>query len=176
MLLRSLPVLAILICSSSFLLAQQDPFINDFLLRWENAKLYSLSVAEVMPENEYSFKPAATEMSFAEQLVHMGNNILMLCKNYLPLVDSKTPVLEGDPASHSKAEISSFLAACFDYGRSCISAMQPQQLDETIPFFAGPLSRRRVVMLLNDHQAHHRGQLIVYLRLNDIKPPAYVGW
>jgi len=31
-------------------------------------------------------------------------------------------------------------------------------------------------VLLNDHQTHHRGQLVVYLRLNGIKPPAYIGW
>ena len=30
--------------------------------------------------------------------------------------------------------------------------------------------------LIQDHQAHHVGQIIVYLRLNTIEPPKYIGW
>jgi uncharacterized damage-inducible protein DinB len=30
--------------------------------------------------------------------------------------------------------------------------------------------------LMHDHHTHHRGQIIVYLRLNGLKPPKYVGW
>lgn len=41
---------------------------------------------------------------------------------------------------------------------------------------AGPLTRRQILILMHDHQAHHIGQLIVYLRLKGIKPPGYVGW
>jgi uncharacterized damage-inducible protein DinB len=51
-----------------------------------------------------------------------------------------------------------------------------KQLDEIVPFFAGPKARRQILILMHDHQSHHVGQLIVYLRLNGIKPPAYVGW
>ncbi len=29
---------------------------------------------------------------------------------------------------------------------------------------------------MQDHQTHHRAQLLNYLRLNGIKPPAYIGW
>jgi len=174
--MRSFFFLLVLLGSVSILHAQQDAFVADFLLRWENAKQYSLAVAEAMPESNYGFKPAETEMSYAEQLVHMGKNILMLSKNYLPAIEREEPSLQVAAASATKEEISRFLAACFDYGTASISSISAEQLNETVPFFAGPLSRRRVIMLLNDHQAHHRGQLIVYLRLNNIKPPAYLGW
>ncbi|OYY03206.1 MAG: DinB family protein, partial [Sphingobacteriia bacterium 35-40-5] len=30
--------------------------------------------------------------------------------------------------------------------------------------------------LIQDHQTHHRAQLIVYLRLNMLNPPNYTGW
>lgn len=38
------------------------------------------------------------------------------------------------------------------------------------------MTRRQILLLLHDHQTHHIGQVIVYLRLKGIKPPAYVGW
>jgi uncharacterized damage-inducible protein DinB len=38
------------------------------------------------------------------------------------------------------------------------------------------MNKLQILNLLNDHQTHHRAQLIVYLRINGIKPPDYVGW
>ncbi|MGX5688737.1 DinB family protein [Arcticibacter tournemirensis] len=39
------------------------------------------------------------------------------------------------------------------------------QLDEQVKFFAGPMTRRQILILMHDHKTHHLGQLIVYLRL-----------
>ena len=50
------------------------------------------------------------------------------------------------------------------------------QLEEKVEFFAGPMNKRQILTLLNDHQTHHCGQLIVYLRLKGVKPPDYRGW
>lgn len=41
---------------------------------------------------------------------------------------------------------------------------------------AGRMSKLQFINLLNDHQTHHRGQMMVYLRLNGIQPPEYMGW
>ena len=49
-------------------------------------------------------------------------------------------------------------------------------LDEEVQFFAGPMSKRQILVLMNDHLTHHRGQMIVYVRLKGVKPPAYKGW
>jgi len=54
--------------------------------------------------------------------------------------------------------------------------MNAGQLDEKVKFFAGPMTRRQILILMHDHQTHHLGQLIVYLRLKGIKPPDYIGW
>jgi uncharacterized damage-inducible protein DinB len=54
--------------------------------------------------------------------------------------------------------------------------MNTGQMDEKVKFFAGPITRRQILILMHDHQTHHLGQLIVYLRLKGIKPPDYIGW
>ncbi|WP_374662973.1 DinB family protein [Parasegetibacter sp. NRK P23] len=38
------------------------------------------------------------------------------------------------------------------------------------------MSKLQIINLLSDHQTHHRGQLLVYLRLCGLTPPKYVGW
>ena len=51
-----------------------------------------------------------------------------------------------------------------------------EELKEIVDFFAGPKSNLQILNLLQDHVTHHRGQLIVYLNLNEIEPPKYSGW
>ena len=40
----------------------------------------------------------------------------------------------------------------------------------------GKLNKYQFLNLIQDHQTHHVGQLIVYLRINNIEPPKYIGW
>lgn len=64
--------LSILLLSISFIgIAQANQLlINSQLEKFKNAKSYTLSMAEKLPEEKYDFKPVKEEMSFKEQLVH----------------------------------------------------------------------------------------------------------
>jgi len=64
----------------------------------------------------------------------------------------------------------------YDIGLRAQGAVATAQLDRQVKFFAGPMTIRQILLLLHDHQSHHLGQVIVYLRLKGIKPPDYVGW
>jgi hypothetical protein len=64
--------LSILLLSISFIgIAQANQLlINSQLEKFKNAKSYTLSMVEKLPEENYDFKPVKEEMSFKEQLVH----------------------------------------------------------------------------------------------------------
>ncbi len=81
-----------------------------------------------------------------------------------------------DTATMDKAAVIKVLFNAYDQALSVHHKLRQDQLDEVVPFFAGPMTRRQILILMHDHQTHHVGQLIVYLRLKGIKPPAYVGW
>ena len=49
--------------------------IESHLVKFKNAKTYTLSIAEKLPADRYDFKPVKEEMSFKEQLVHLSENI-----------------------------------------------------------------------------------------------------
>lgn len=164
-----------LMLTGSVIQAQQDPFIADFLLRWENARLYTLQIVEAMPEKHFDFKPVKEEMTFGEQALHMVANIYSLTNRYI-----QEDSLYKKPDTHSsvmdKQEIVNWINKAFDDASMVVSNLDPRDLDTLTDFFAGPISKRRVVMLLNDHQSHHRGQMVVYLRMKGIQPPKYIGW
>ena len=65
--------------------------------------------------------------------------------------------------------------ACADFCNQAVAGMTPEKLDAVV----GPPNRKMTgyewLWAYFTHTAHHRGQLTVYLRLNDIPVPAIYG-
>jgi len=76
----------------------------------------------------------------------------------------------------NKAETIKEIESGFDKAMQLIEKIPDEDLKETVEFFAGPKSKLQILNLMQDHVTHHRGQLIVYLNLNEIDPPKYSGW
>ena len=150
-----------------------DSLINDLAIKWKNAKAYTLQMAQMMPEENYGFKPVPEEMSFGKQLLHIADNINWLSSAYL---FGNKPAENADTSSLNKQAIINTVSAAYDSAYAAQLRLTEKQLNETVDFFAGSKTRRQILILLHDHQTHHDGQLIVYLRLKGIKPPDYVGW
>lgn len=147
--------------------------IPTFLEKWQNSKVYLLEIAKAMPEENYMYKPTEREMTFAEQLLHIKGNMDWLSTSYFT---DATFDKKKDENNYSKDEIIVLLEKSFDAVYEIIKSTNPDSLNEKVEFFAGPKSKLQILNLLQDHVSHHRGQLIVYLNLNEIKPPKYVGW
>lgn len=150
-----------------------DSLINDLAVKWKNAKAYTLQMANMMPEENYGFKPVPEEMSFGQQLLHIADNINWLSSSYLY---GNKPPDNSDTSSLNKQAVISRVSAAYDSAYAAQLRLTDAQLNETVDFFAGPKTRRQILILLHDHQTHHVGQIIVYLRLKGIKPPDYIGW
>jgi len=149
-------------------------FISAAITKLQHAKEYTIKVANLMPEENYLFKPTPGEMTFGEQLLHLCSNMDWLCSSYLN--GRENPITNTDPKIQTKEEIISILNKTYDYAVSVLRHFKTTNLADTVSFFAGPMNKLQIINLLNDHQTHHRAQMLVYLRLNGIKPPDYVGW
>ena len=112
-------------------------------------------------------------MSFKEQLVHIKSNMDWLSNTYFTDVEFKR---EKTVLPTTKTETIALITEGFDNASLLIAATPEERLIETVDFFAGPKSKLQIINLLHDHVTHHRGQLIVYLNLNEIEPPSYSGW
>ena len=151
----------------------QNTSVEAFLEKWNNSKVYLMEVAQAMPEDLYNYKPTEREMSFGEQLFHIKGNMEWLSSTYF----TKNDYVKSKNDKHvSKAETIALLEKSFDAVSEIIKKSDPKLLDVKVDFFAGPKTKLQILNLLQDHVTHHRGQLLVYLNLNNIQPPAYVGW
>lgn len=159
-------------------MAQSDKtYLAEIQTKWANAKAYTLAVADAMPDERYDFRPVADEMPFAEQMVHLSSNMVWLSSSYLS--SEKPPFTTKEIATFSnksKAQIRNVVEQSMDYAMNAVKNLPPDQLNEPVTFFSGPMTKRQIIMLMNDHLTHHRAQSIVYLRLNSVVPPKYVGW
>lgn len=151
----------------------QDAFLKEYLLKWQNGAQYTIEVAESMPEDKYDYKPAADVRSFREQVVHIMNNMVWLSESYLTQAKFSGDLKRKDL---SKEEIIALLRQATIFAQNAVKSFDVNDLDKTVDFFAGPMTKRQILVLMNDHMTHHRGQLIVYARINGIKPPRYRGW
>ena len=135
--------------------------------------------AEAMPEDKFAFAPSNGEFkgvrTFAEQVKHVA------AVNYLfgaALLEEKPPVEiggESGPASlTSKAEIIKYLKNSFAYVHKAIATINESNLALTVasPFGEGSVSRLGLAASVAAHGYDHYGQIVEYLRMNGIVPPA----
>lgn len=155
----------------TYLIHAQQGSVAAFNEKWENSKNYLLEIAQSMPEDNYGYKPTEREMSFKEQLIHIRQNMDWLGKTYF-----NADITKVETENINKEELIKAITESFDAVKIAVIEVPDDKLEEKVDFFKGEKSKLQILNLLQDHVTHHRGQLIVYLNLNNIKPPKYVGW
>ena len=155
---------------------QENTFLKEYLERLENSRKYVIAVAELMPERDYNFKAADGSLSFAQNLLHIG--YAMDWHSQSLLGDRKARVWQTDNvfkvANKSKKEMIDLINKTFNEVFDFITNFDTNKLNDKLDYFGLNRSKRQILMLLADHITHHRGQMLVYLRLKGITPPRYV--
>jgi uncharacterized damage-inducible protein DinB len=138
-----------------------------------------VSAAEAMPEDKFGFAPTNGEFkgvrTFGEQIKHVA------AVNYMfgaAILGEKVPVDVGDesgPASlKTKAEIITYLKDSFAYVHQAVLTINDKNLVEPLksPFGEGTVTRLSLATSVSAHASDHYGQMVEYLRMNGIVPPA----
>ncbi|WP_298338444.1 DinB family protein [uncultured Algibacter sp.] len=161
---------------SSSLFSQENEFIKEYLERLENSKKYLILVAETMPEDKYDFKATPESMSFAENLMHIGWAMDWHSESLMGGRKSRdwNTDTELKVDNKSKKEMIDTIDKTFDKTIEFISNFDKHKLKDRLDYFGSDRTKRQVLLLLADHITHHRGQMLVYMRLNGLKPPRYV--
>lgn len=149
-------------------------FAKEFQPTWQRAKAYSLEFANAMPEENYTFKPTPEIMSFGEQVVHTAGAAFWFASK---ITGEPNPGKGFKAEGKSKAEIIEYLKKAFDFVEKALTNLSDEEATKKIPLFGKlVLTKAQTFQTIRDHTTHHRGQMVIYLRLKGIKPPQYVGW
>jgi uncharacterized damage-inducible protein DinB len=139
---------------------------------------------ERVPDEKASWKPHAKSMSLGELAIHLAN-----IESYGVAVATKPELnfaaLQGSGITNAKWTSRDEALAQFDRNveaaLQAVSALPDPRLREPWTLRAGDhvvFTLPRVAAwrtFVMSHQIHHRGQLSVYLRLNDVPVPPIYG-
>jgi DinB superfamily len=136
--------------------------------------------ADAMPEDKYGFAPTQGEFkgvrTFSAEVKHMavGNYALAAA-----ILGEKPPVdLGGGPNGPakitSKTDIVKFLKDSYVYAHKAVNSVNETNILEPVkaPFGPGMTTRLALSISLIGHPYDHYGQMVEYLRMNGIIPPA----
>jgi uncharacterized damage-inducible protein DinB len=143
----------------------------------------TLKIAEEIPEDKYSFRPAEGTRTVAELLAHIAfgtrfNEQVTLAgrKNLegFDFMQYMGALMADQNKPRTKAELIALLTERRDSFAKSLESASEEFLAETVSFPPGanPPARTRFDMLLGakEHEMHHRGQLMLIQRLIGLKP------
>lgn len=145
-----------------------------------------VEAADAMPEDKFDFSPEKLNISgsdykgvrtFGQQLKHVA------ASNYLiwsPITGEKAPgtVNEGKGPDNmtAKADIIKFVKDSFAFGHKAVATLTASNLVEPLTSSSGrPTTRLFLATFAPAHAFDHYGQMVEYLRMNGIVPPASRG-
>jgi hypothetical protein len=140
-----------------------------------------VSAAEAMPEDKYSFAPTNGEFkgvrTFAEEVKHIGfANHLFFGPLMGETIDVKSleQNTNGPAELKTKAEIIQYLKDSFALGHRAIATLTAENAVTPLPKAVFPfISTRLAIANIGAwHSMDHYGQMVEYLRMNGIIPPA----
>lgn len=178
--MRQIAITAILLTSNIILMAQsaQHRSLGKELDIWvSKTEEHLVPVAEAMPEERYGFAPTAGKFdgvrTFAEQVKHLSATNYILAS---AVVGEKPPHGEQDemaPQSlKSKAEIVEYLKGSFALLHRAAAVINDKNQTETINAADQNRTRPGLIVDALTHSWNHYGQIVEYLRMNAIVPPA----
>lgn len=144
---------------------------------WSYIEESFVSLADAMPADKYSFAPTSGEFkgvrTFAEQVKHVA------CANFgfFSEIDGKTPPPDcehgGPDPAKTKDELMKYLRDSFAYGDKVLNAINAKNaLDPTTGRYPGPSTKLGLAFVAVWHASDHYGQMVEYLRMNGLVPPA----
>jgi uncharacterized damage-inducible protein DinB len=171
------------VCSSSALAQsgatkpaddKRSAIVKETESNWKRARKWTLDYIDAMPENAMGFKPTPEIRSFAEQMLHLAFWNYAIAESLGGKANpygKKQETLEQRDDVKTKAALRKVVEESYNNLLAAVAGLDEAKMLEQVSIFNSKTTRLTVLAYALDHQAHHRGQTTIYLRLKGITPP-----
>jgi uncharacterized damage-inducible protein DinB len=176
------PVISFLAFVSVCAGQQPVPFSTAIVRQFNKIESDIVSTAEAMPESKFYFTPEALQIknsdfkgvrTFAGQILHLAtDNILIWSAVTGDSVRADITDVNGPKSIKTKADVIDYLKSSFTEGRKAISMLTEKNAMDMILFRGRELPRLDLAFYALTHANEHYGQMVIYLRMCGIIPPA----
>jgi uncharacterized damage-inducible protein DinB len=125
--------------------------------------------AEKVPESLYAFKATPEVRSIGQILGHVIDANFSICA---AAAGEKPPQTGFEKGKTSKADLTKGMTDAIAYCDRVLAGMDDKKGLEKVPFIGGPTPKLAVLYFNIEHCNEHYGNLVTYMRLNDIVPPS----
>jgi len=144
----------------------------EFLRELADLETKYVRLAEQMPADKYTWRPAEGVRSVGEVFLHVAQANFGLTRRIgTPAPAGFTP--QGfEKSTTDKAKIVEQLKVSFAHMRDAATKASDADADKTMPWFGGStITQRAFLVFVVRHAGEHLGQSIAYARVNGIVPP-----
>ena len=148
----------------------------DFIKYFESIRRRTLNYIRVVPLDRLDWSPKEGEFTCADVIRH----IIMAEKMFVRVVTDGSWKYEGHDADEKQSldELIAMLETVHVESMDTLKQLSDRDLNEprTGPRGEGqPIKAWRWLMVMAEHEVHHRSQLAVYLSLMGVQPPHIFG-
>jgi uncharacterized damage-inducible protein DinB len=146
-------------------------FRGEFLDLLDDAQKKVLTLADAVPADKYSWRPAPGVRSVGEVYMHLAS-----ANYFFPTLWGVKPPADVDVAGlekqgGDKAKVTAALQQSFAYVRHVVDTTSDADLDRSVNMFGHPGTVRETLFVMANHIHEHLGQSIAYARSNGVVPP-----
>ena len=146
-------------------------FRADFLQQLDGVQKKVTSLADAVPADKYTWRPAPGVRSVGEVYMHLASANLFLPTLWgvKPPADVDLPNLEKQGGD--KAKVAAALEKSFAHIRRVVETTPDADLDKPVKIFDHQGTVREAMFIIANHMHEHLGQSIAYARSNGVVPP-----
>ena len=129
-----------------------------------------MKTAEMLDEDLYAYQPTEEVRTAGQILAHVANAQYAFCS--AAAGEENPNEMNYEETATTKADIVEALKAGFAYCNAIYAAMSDTAGAEMRSFFGQEMAASAILAFNSAHNYEHYGNLVTYMRINDIVPPS----
>jgi uncharacterized damage-inducible protein DinB len=138
---------------------------------WDHVSRQLIALAEAMPAEKYSWRPAPGVRSTSEVLMHIAVANFWLLNVTGPPMPSDMKASGMEKAVTSKPEVIQWLKRSLEAVKEAHEKVTPAELQRKVKVLDRDATVDGMYLRIIVHANEHMGQLIAYARTNGVVPP-----
>jgi uncharacterized damage-inducible protein DinB len=140
------------------------------LIQFASQKVIQL--ADIVPEEKYSWAPEKDVRSFASVFTHIVSANYFFGSKLGGQIPAGVNMATLESDLKTKNDIVAALKQSYDFVITAVKATKDDAMAVRVEYpFPGEFTNMSSVLIAVSHSTEHLGQLIAYARVNGIKPP-----
>ena len=138
---------------------------------WSHVSRQLVALAEAIPVDKYSWRPAPGVRSTSEVLMHIALANFWLLSVTGPAMPADLKSAEMEKTVTAKPEVVQWLKRSLDAVRVAHAGIKPADLERKVKIENRDATVDGMYLRIIVHANEHMGQLVAYARVNGIVPP-----